>query len=111
MKRINIVNFSKTMIFFSLVVLFSGIAFDFGSSRKLLNPKDDTYLITPNKSNDGTVSITTIDKNDVNGGKPASSDSSKKSYNTNSQSKFVDDEDGNNELRNSILSKYGISVK
>ena len=123
MKRNNIINFSKTMIFFSLVVLFSGIAFDFNNSKKLLNPENDTYLLTPNKDKNGTVSITTIDKNDINGGKPVDNDSNSTTNNSdvnNSNSgnntqynvkSNTNSDFSNNDLRNSIQNKYGIGIK
>ena len=125
MKRINIVNFSKTLVFFSLVVLFSGVAFDFDSNKKLLNPKNDTYLVSPNKDKNGTVSITTIDKNDINGGKPVNDNNNSNSssnannvpndsnsVNQNTQSKVTPSVDIiNNNLRSDIQNKYGINVK
>jgi len=131
-KRIEIINFAKTMLFFSLVVVFSGIAFDFNNSRKLINPKEDTYLLAPSKNKDGTISITTIDPNDVNGGKPVTENSSNNNssnssntinnsntvnnnqniINDNSQSKIVlSGEEVNSRLRTNIQNKFGINVK
>ena len=123
MKRINLINLSKTLIVFSLVVLFSGVAFNFNNDRKLINPKNDTYLLSPNKDKNGTISITTIDENEVNGGKPTSnnnsstnnnsnnSDVSNYSNSTNTYPKSNNIDDINNNLRNSIQSKFNITVK
>lgn len=101
------INLIKTIVFFSLVVVFSGVAFDLENSRKLINPEMDTYEVSTNKD-DGTISITTIDSKDKEH-KTKSNSNNRNNINTqgNTNNRIV----ANNNYRNSIEKKYGISIK
>lgn len=106
------INLIKTIVFFSLVVVFSGIAFDLNNSRKLINPEIDTYEVSTNKDN-GTISITTIDPKDKEH-KNKSNNTNKTQNNVvnrNNQNKINNIATENNNIRNSIQNKYGITVK
>ena len=110
-KRLNY--YAKILIFFSFGLMFYGFVLDFYNDKKLINPIEDVVSLKEEKN---TVSITTIDGNEVvPGNKIVNSDDGNNSdnfslENNNSSSNSSIDE-VNDKLRESIQDTYGITIK
>ena len=109
MKRKSVMYLAKTIIFFSFVVIFSGIAFDFTNNKKLINPEMDTYVLTSNE--EGTVSITVADPKDKKDKTNKTKDNTNNNTVNNNSNTVNTRVNAKETLRNSIKNKYGINVK
>ncbi len=118
MRRTDKINLAKVMISFSLVLIFSGVAFDLEKNAKAINPIKETYVLSNPSDTSDTISITTIDGTKItptNDDKENDDDQSLSKENTNQSN---DDKknnqeviDQNNALRNTIQNNYGITIK
>lgn len=119
MSRTNKLMLAKAMIAFSLVLIFTGIAYSLEDAKKLIDPIKDTYVI---KEDNHNISITTTEEpvateEDANSKTTPSENqpaTSKEKSPSNSQTQTVTPPvviDANANLRADIQSRYGITVK
>lgn len=117
MSRMNKLNLAKMMIAFSLVLIFTGVAYSLDTASGVINPIHDTYVI---KSNTSDISITTTETpipteeqtTEKEATQPSQNQQTPQQPSANTQVPPVKTTaDVNAEIRANIQSRYGITVK
>ena len=99
-KKKNLVFYAKVLIFFSLVLIGTGIFIDFHSDTRLINPIDD---VSPVREEENTISITTVDGSEVVPGNKITNIKDKTDKNQNTASEKLSDTSSQTSNENSNI--------
>ncbi len=99
-KKKDLVFYAKVLIFFSLVLIGTGIFIDFHSDTRLINPIDD---VSPVREEENTISITTVDGSEVVPGNKITNIKDKTDKNQNTASEKLPDTSSQTSNENSNI--------